>query len=544
MLNKVVIEVLEKLKMQPNSFDQEEIIKLLKNPLDQAWVTVYSHHSNDRKNPSVFACFAGMDQKEVILQGDDWIKHPNSFQPGFWMSDDEVHYTTGKDEGYDFIVAELYFHPYEQAQLHINQEFVLLFELYRGEDDCFYAVDKCGEKEKVIDINEDNVRIRTKYLLRYIAAKQCLFVYFIDSRFASSRPYPMNADLIDDYEEVGTNYYYRRWFQSTPNKDYLLSMLYSRSFVEPGERKDSKIWPFEEKDTFYPEFIVGETSDGSPVAFTCDPSKLATYFDKEATVPYYLTPVYFKPSVLDKYRNNPFFTVNDRRLECGTQWGIEIDNVNPDRVMVFLGDLGRDLPQCERQHFLSFQMSPVDQCISEEVILNDFMNMFTDSSGPISKLLNARESLNELWKERFGIPLYCDFHSKDEDVLQRIHIPSGYSEAEFDSVIMALAKTFVDYIDECQFKGFDDSGSINKLDSYLKSKNINIDLQPLRYVQSIRSNCAAHRKGEKYSKLEGKVISEDHRKDILVLVSSLTDLLNELIQALSVEQVRLVRGSI
>lgn len=535
LLDKAVIEVLEELKMQSSSFDQEEIIKLLKSPLDQVWVTVYSHHSTDQKDPSVFACFADIDQKEVILQGDDWIKHPNNFQPGFWMDNDGVHYTTGKDDGYDYIVAELYFHPYEQAQLHINQEFVLLFELYRGEGDCFYAVDKSGEKEKVIDINEDSVRIRAKYLLRYIAAKQCLFVYFIDSRFASSKSYPMNAHLIDDYEEVGANYHYRRWFQSTPNKDYLLSMLYSRSFVEPGERKDSKIWPFEEKDTFYPEFIIGETSDGTPVRFTCDPSKLGTYFDKEATAPHYLTPVYFKPSVLDKYRNNPVFTVNDRRLECGTQWGIEIDNVNPDRVMVFLGDLGSDLPQCERQHFLSFQISPVDQCISEEVILNDFMNMFTDPSGPISKLLDARESLNRSWKDRFGTYLYRNFHKNDKYVLQQIHVPSENSEAEFDSVIMALAKAFVDYIDEGNFKGFNEKGSLNKLDSFLHSKDLDINLQSLRDIQSIRSNSAAHGKGSNYDKLQSKIVSDDHRKDILVLVGSLTDLLNELVQALSVE---------
>lgn len=526
MLNDTVIDVLENLGLSEKPFDQEGIINLLKNPLNQAWVTVYAHHSDLENEPSVFACFADKELKESILQGDDWIKHADSFQPGFWIGNGETHYTTGKDDGYDFIVAELYFHPYEQAQIHINQEFVLLFELYKGNNGCYYSIDECGEKEKVVDIQNDTVRVRTKYILRYIAAKQCLFVYFIDSRFASAKRYPMHAELIDDDEEIGSNYHFKRWFQATSDKSYLLSMLYSRSFIEPGAQDGCNIWPYEREDEFYPNYIIGENPDGSPVEFTCDPDRLGTYFDEEKTAPHYLTPVYFKPSVLDKYRTNPLFTVTDRRMTCGSQWSIEIDNVDPDRVMVFLGDLGRDLPESERQHFLSFQTSPVDHHISEEVFLNDFMNMFTEPSGPISKLLEARRALDEAWRVKFGSLLYRPFHKKDYAVLQQIRIPSGNGEPEFESVVMALAKTFIDYIDESNFKEYDEKGSINKLDAFLRSKNLTIDLQPLRNIQSIRSNGAAHSKGKNYDKLQNKIVTEDHRTDALNLISNLTDLIN------------------
>ena len=532
MLNDDVTAVLNNLGLSEKPFDQEEIIRLLKNPLNQAWVTVYAHHSYSENKPSVFACFADRKLRESILQGDDWIKHAGSFQPGFWIGNGETHYTTGKDDGYDFIVAELYFHPYEQAQIHINQEFVLLFELYRGNDGCYYSVDECGEKEKVVDIKSDTVRVRTKYILRYIAAKQCLFVYFVDSRFASSERYPMHAELIGDNEEIGDNYHFKRWFQATSDNGYLLSMLYSRSFIEPGPQDSCNLWPYEREEEFYPNFIIGENPDGSSVEFTCDPDKLGTYFDKEITAPHYLTPVYFKPVVLDKYRNNPLFTVTDRRLTCGSQWGVEIDNVDPDRVMVFLGDLGRDLPESERQHFLSFQISPVDHHISEEVFLNDFMNMFTDPSGPVSMLLRAREALDKAWQEQFGSAFYRDFHKNDSDVLRQIRIPSGYGEAEFDSVVMALSKAFVDYIDESNFKEHDEKGSINKLDAFLRNKNLTIDLGPLRDVQSIRSNGAAHGKGSNYDKLQNKIVSEDHRADALDLINNLTSLLNEIVEKL------------
>lgn len=531
MLNDIVIDVLKNLGLSEKPFDQEDIIRVLKNPLNQVWVTVYAYHSNSENEPSVFACFADKNLKESILQDINWIKHANSFRPGF-VIEGETHYTTGKDDGYDFIAAELYFHQLKQVQIHINQEFILLFELYRENDGCYYSIDECGEKEKVVDITHDTVRVRTKYILRYIAAKQCMFVYFVDSRFAPSESYPTCAEVIDDNEEIGTNYHFKRWFQATPDKDYLLSMLYSRSFIEPGNQETCDLWPYERKDTIYPNFIIGENPDGTPIEFTCDPDKLGTYFDKEITAPHYLTPVFFKPSVLNKYRDNPLFTVTDRRLECGSQWGVEIDNVNPDRVMVFLGDLGRDLPESERQYFLNFQVSPADYQISREVLLNDFMNMYTDPSGPISMLLKARDGLNKSWQERFGVVLYRNFHKNDSAVLQQIRIPSGYGEAEFDSVVMALAKAFIDYIDESNFKDFDKKGSINKLDAFLRSKNINVDLQPLRNVQSIRSNSAAHGKGANYDKLQNKIISDDHRADILNLINNLTDLLNKITDAL------------
>ena len=119
MLNYVVTDVLKNLGLSEKPFNQEEIINLLKNPLCQPWVTVNTYHSYSEDESSVFACFADRDLKESILQGDEWIKHADSFQPGFWIGGGETHYTTGKDDGYDFIVAELYFSPYEQAQIHI-----------------------------------------------------------------------------------------------------------------------------------------------------------------------------------------------------------------------------------------------------------------------------------------------------------------------------------------------------------------------------------------------------------------------------------------
>lgn len=146
-MNEAVLRVLAKLGLDAKPFEQEKVIELVKNPLSGAWTTVYSHHDAADGRPSVFGCFADLTRKQEILAGDDWLKHASSFSPGFCVCADGVTYHDGRDEGYDFIVAEQYFYPLDQAQILVNQEFVMLFELYRGEDGCYYSVDKCGERE-------------------------------------------------------------------------------------------------------------------------------------------------------------------------------------------------------------------------------------------------------------------------------------------------------------------------------------------------------------------------------------------------------------
>lgn len=88
-----------------------------------------------------------------------------------------------------------------------------------------------------------------------------------------------------------------------------------------------------------------------------------------------------------------------------------------------------------------FEMSPVDQHISDEVFKTDLLNMWVkDPSGPVSMLMRARMELDKAWRKRFGLALFRPFHRADEGILEQIHIPSGNGEPEFEAVIMALTR--------------------------------------------------------------------------------------------------------
>lgn len=521
------IRIMDKLGLEYDRFLQRDVLGLVNNPFRGAWTTVYSSHAKADGTPSIFCCLAEKEMRDEVLAGVDWPVRADSFSPGFEVYGGDVRYINGSRLGYTFLVAETYFHPLEQGQLHVNDEFVLLFNLYRGDDGSYYDISESGERQLVVSIG-DEVRFRTSFLLRFIAAKQLLFVQLVDSRIGSDEHYRTDASLVDEDGYRDNSFNYKLWFQSTPQEDYLFSMLYARSVVDPGQREECRIWPYDREDDSYPEYLIMENPDGSEVKFTCDPDKLADYFGGNPEAPHYLTPVYFKPTVLDKYRNDPCFTVSERHLDCGTQWGVEIDNVIPSRVMVYLGDLGSRMPSAERRHFLSFEMSPIDQSISEEAKANDFGALWVEPSGPVARLLGARRKLDEAWYGAFGENLFRKPHADDADMEKLIRIPSTNGREELDTVVINLDKLLVDYIDESALPRSDVRGSINKLEMQLRDMGVHVDISPLRDLQSLRSTSTAHAKGKNYDKEKARLLTDNNPDDIEKLVNRLTDMMNEI----------------
>jgi len=52
-MDEAVSRVLANLGLDAKPFRQEKVIELVKNPLSGAWTTVYSHHTDANRRPSV-----------------------------------------------------------------------------------------------------------------------------------------------------------------------------------------------------------------------------------------------------------------------------------------------------------------------------------------------------------------------------------------------------------------------------------------------------------------------------------------------------------
>lgn len=521
-------KLIERLGLNSDQYLQTNTIQLIRNPLGSVWTTVYDFSGPGNSSRTIFSYFASPELRERLLTENYNVIEPDWFSPGFSQTPETVEYLPSNASGCEFIIERQDFPTINECQLHLNQEFILLLQLYREDNGNYCSIDESGNKDEAVSFSQDKVEIKTKYLLRFMSARQLVYFQFIDVRVDSGAWDSLDQHEIDRETVTGDDFTYSMYFDTNTKQDSLFSMVRAKSIVKPPSITECGIWPYDEKPENYPEFITGENPDGSFERFTCDESKLSNYFGANPGAPLYLTPVYFKPDVLDKYRKNPeVFSVTERKLSCGYAWGVEIDNVNPKRVMVYLGDLGTKLPESERTHFLEYEMSPTGQSISTEAIKNDFYGMSTDPTGPISRFRKAYTDFVDAWKQTFHFELFREHHPQDRDLMGMIHIPASNSSEEFNSVILNTTKLLIDYIDGSKLDSKED-GTINKLEDFLEREGINVSLSPLRVLQRIRSTGIAHSKDKDFDKIQQKYLTGNPAQDIEKLINQLTDLLESL----------------
>jgi hypothetical protein len=110
----------------------------------------------------------------------------------------------------------------------------------------------------------------------------------------------------------------------------------TKKFFSPPPIERCNLWEFEARAQEYESFIINEDEFGRAVTFTCEESKLSNYFGKNPGAPHYLTPVFFRSDVLQKYYNNAeLYTVTEGSVSCKARWHLRLDNDHSDYVAVF-----------------------------------------------------------------------------------------------------------------------------------------------------------------------------------------------------------------
>lgn len=202
-----------------------------------------------------------------------------------------------------------------------------------------------------------------KLLRQFQAGRRIDLLLFIDSvqyvpELVQYKPIDCTA-LTEQIEDADGNLEFHASNERTFGNRFPFSRLLATRVIEPPERKFAGIWPYDDQDERFPEFIIGEDANGREVLHTCDTDQLANYFGAKPNAPHYLTPLYFRRDVLLKYYEAPEkYSIDDGNLRCAQLWGVHIDNDHPDYLMVFLGDHGRDLPSSERDHWRSANLAP------------------------------------------------------------------------------------------------------------------------------------------------------------------------------------------
>ena len=183
---------------------------------------------------------------------------------------------------------------------------------------------------------------------------------------------------------------------------------------------------------------------------------------------------------MDKYYQQPSkYSVEDSLLHCGRLWVMAIDNQHDDKVCVWLGDLGHDLPYQERLHWRAHNIPPSGS-MSETFYKRQILALHVDSDRPDLLFKERYDELIEAWKEHLGWQLLQLLHSGDQHHLDSLRIPAADKQRDFDELVLSLAKILVDslhvkrlnsLLSDAQREGVGE-GSIARLEAVLASRNI------------------------------------------------------------------------
>lgn len=287
----------------------------------------------------------------------------------------------------------------------------------------------------------------------------------------------------------------------------------------------------------YLEFIIGEDESGQPVKHSCQPRLLSNYFGANPGAPNFLTPVFFKRDVLQKYYEYPEkYSVEDGYLRCGGLWGLRIDNDHPNHIMVFLGDLGESLPERERDAWKAFNVPPEGK-MSETVFKRSFLGEPTDPQSPDLIFRTSYIDFCQTWRKRKNWDFFKPLHEDDLHIFSRVRIPLNNSQPEFESQISHLTKLLVDALNEDQFikdlnSTKENEKGIAKLERWLELQQypeIEEAITYLRRLQRLRSKISAHKKGSSHQEfLDKEKVNADTKIEISNLLSTATKILTRL----------------
>ena len=470
-------------------------------------------------NLGIHSAFISNNQIDTCLSNFTWDLSTDGGHPRIERyMDGSIEYSRfGNDRGVEPLVISRDFFGIYKESIEISEEFRLFFNLFHDKQEgAFFKVLDDGNVEKVVSVddNEKTVKIRWKELSNFISIKEMSLAIFIDSiQYSNLDLNSIEIKANDNSNDFSINeelIYLRYSIDDcrgyVPEHNTLSRLCGKRFLQKIGFEENTK------SNKKFIEFIVDNDDEGIEIESTCDKDKLQNNFGQNPDAFHYLTPIYFRKSVLDKYYNEPSkYKVNDAMLSCSSLWSIYLDNNHKDKVCVWLGDLS-NLSYAEQSYWRSFNVVP-DGYISSTFYKRQIQAQFSNSEQPEHVFLGAYNELLKESKSKLGWSIILPLTTDDEHFLKSIRLPATNEQKVFDELVLSLTKVLIDSINEKELKKVfkilnqdttELTGSINKIkylfDS-LELKDYEEVITFLKGLQRLRSTSSAHRKGSQYQKV-------------------------------------------
>jgi hypothetical protein len=339
----------------------------------------------------------------------------------------------------DFDGRQDHKHYYE-----ILQKFAHLFELhFLQERNAYCRLDKNGDVEEAVRIIEipgrggkwgtNVVTCNRKVLDEYLTLTDSVVLMAFDFTRVDFRSFGGWHNLGQEQKITENDFFcrlhvepehagYSRGIQivrSRISKEALIAM-HGNPVAEPREYASFIAWDFKNK-------ILREISTA--------PNAIANYFT-QSELPYEMSPAFFKPEVLLKYKHNlEKYRLEDRSISCRNSWSLETYDVNEaGQVHTYPIYLQR-LPYEEQLYWKSFNEEPKGS-ISERAFTTDFRGDWYTVYDPLDSLKQFAQQLDHLEVRWWTL--------RSEELLARAHYPVTTSPDEWATEILNLDQLIVE----------------------------------------------------------------------------------------------------
>jgi hypothetical protein len=177
----------------------------------------------------------------------------------------------------------------------------------------------------------------------------------------------------------------------------------------------------------YASFIAWDFKNGIVSDISTAPTAIANYFTKSA-LPFEMSPAFFKPEVLSKYKSNSDkYRLDDRSISCRNSWHLQTYDINDaGQVHTYLAYLQR-LPYEEQMYWKSFN-EPPKAPLSKRAYTTDFEGNWHTEYDPLISLKDIAMGL-----EGERVPWWT---LRGEQLPYQLHYPITASPDEWADEIL------------------------------------------------------------------------------------------------------------
>ena len=196
-------------------------------------------------------------------------------------------------------------------------------------------------------------------------------------------------------------------------------------------------WKAEEDSSTqqYASFKIIDRKNGVLVETSCGPDHIVSYFT-ESDLPWEISPAFFRPEVLQKYKLDPEkYTIDDRSISCRGAWHLKTYDINEAaQVHTYIGYLAT-LPYEEQLYWQSFNEWPKGD-ISKRAYQTDILGEFSTEDDPLAELKAQVQSLDR------DPPAW--WQPRGEALAEEALYPATDSIEEWGNEILALDQLVVE----------------------------------------------------------------------------------------------------